>query len=69
MRFVLAVFAAAVCTAACASGSERPPVRKDVIRRGDRPLTLVGRTVAVGDAAPDATRQQPVVDESASSVA
>jgi thiol peroxidase len=41
--------------AACASGPSRPPARKDVIRRGETPLTLVGRTVEVGQVAPDAT--------------
>ena len=30
------------------------PERTDVIRRGDKPLTLVGKTLDVGDAVPDA---------------
>ena len=49
--------------AACSSGNsgggnakpaEARPERTDVIRRGDTPLTLVGKTLDVGDAMPDA---------------
>jgi thiol peroxidase len=32
-----------------------PPERTDVIRRGDGPLTLVGKTLDVGDPLPDVT--------------
>jgi thiol peroxidase len=32
-----------------------PPERTDVIRKGDGPLTLVGKTLDVGDPMPDAT--------------
>lgn len=53
-RFV-PVLLVGLATVACASEPARPPVRKDVIRRGETPLTLVGRTVEVGQAAPDAT--------------
>jgi thiol peroxidase len=52
MRFAVLVVAALV---ACSSNPTRPPTRTDVIRRGDKPLTLVGRTVEVGQMAPDAT--------------
>ena len=41
---------------ACSKGSsapEAPPERTDMIRRGDKPLTLVGKTLDVGDPLPD----------------
>lgn len=55
----------AVLLAACSSSTPAaPPERTDMIRRGDRPLTLVGKTLEVGDVMPDATvydgKLQPV---------
>jgi thiol peroxidase len=52
----------AVLVAACNSGgggdkpaaAPAPIERTDVIRRGDKPLTLVGKTLEVGDPMPDA---------------
>jgi thiol peroxidase len=44
---------------ACAKDSAKappvPPERTDVIRRGDGPLTLVGKTLDVGDPLPEVT--------------
>lgn len=43
--------------AACSSSSSAPPAppeRTDLIKRGDKPLTLVGKTLDVGDTMPDA---------------
>lgn len=47
----------ATLLAACSSSSTpaAPPERTDMIRRGDKPLTLVGKTLDVGDVMPDAT--------------
>lgn len=48
-------------TACSNGGSDKPatpparPERTDVIRRGDKPLTLLGPTLDVGDAMPDVT--------------
>jgi thiol peroxidase len=40
----------------CSSSAPAPPLeRKDLITRGGQPLTLLGRTVEVGQRAPDAT--------------
>lgn len=44
--------------AACsktASEPPAPPERTDMIRRGDAPLTIVGKTLDVGDPMPDVT--------------
>lgn len=48
--------------AACSNGGDGKPAaeaarpeRTDVIRRGDAPLTLVGKTLEVGDPMPDVT--------------
>jgi len=58
-RFVAATVTAVLFAAGCGrstdSAAARPPERTDLIRRGDQPLTLIGRTVEVGQAAPDAT--------------
>ncbi len=55
----LAAVLVLVAAAACSSGgsakpAEARPERTDVIRRGDTPLTLVGKTLDVGDPMPDA---------------
>lgn len=52
--------------AACGSSSgaaSPPPSRTDLIRRGDQPLTLVGRTPEVGQPAPDATLRDAKLGE------
>jgi len=49
---LLALLAAAGCSRASGDG---PPERTDLIRKGDQPLTLIGKTVEVGQTAPDAT--------------
>lgn len=54
----------AVLVACSSSTPAAPPERTDVIRRGAAPLTLVGKTLEVGDTMPDATlydgKLQPV---------
>lgn len=54
---IAAVILASLVAAGCGSadGPAAPPTRTDLIRRGDAPLTLVGRTADVGQRAPDAT--------------
>jgi thiol peroxidase len=54
------IAAIVLASAACSSGGDGKPTveparpeRTDVIRRGDGPLTLVGKTLEVGDAMPD----------------
>ncbi|HVV83017.1 MAG TPA: thiol peroxidase [Kofleriaceae bacterium] len=55
------LFAVAVAGAGCKSEADgrgspaAPPTRTDLVRRGDTPLTLVGRQPEVGAKAPDAT--------------
>lgn len=46
------VLALAACSNA-APAPEAPPERTDLIRRGDKPLTIVGKTLDVGDPMPD----------------
>jgi thiol peroxidase len=60
MCLLLPVFATAAACNRTQSESKRcpeveppPPERTDVIARGDKPLTLVGRTPDVGELAPD----------------
>jgi thiol peroxidase len=49
------LFAAVLAVAGCGRGGPAtPPSRTDVINRGGKPLTLVGRTPEVGQRAPEA---------------
>jgi thiol peroxidase len=48
----LILLALAACSKS-ASAPEAPPERTDMIRRGDKPLTMVGKTLDVGDPMPD----------------
>lgn len=55
MQRLLALFLVTACSS---SGGDKPseaprPERTDVITRGDTPLTLVGKTLDVGDPMPD----------------
>ena len=52
-RLAALVLAVAACSTSKPAEPARPPERTDVIRRGDSPLTLVGKTLDVGDPMPD----------------
>ena len=55
MRAAIPVFLLAVACTSGASAPPAPPKRTDVIGRAGTPLTLVGKTLDVGDAMPDVT--------------
>jgi thiol peroxidase len=62
MRYLALLLALAACSKDSAAPAPAPapvevapPERTDVIRRGETPLTLVGKTLDVGDAMPDVT--------------
>lgn len=59
---LLALMIVPACGSAT-SAAPPPPSRTDVIRRGDQPLTLVGRTPEVGQPAPDATLRDAKLGE------
>ncbi|MBA3463994.1 MAG: thiol peroxidase [Deltaproteobacteria bacterium] len=54
IRFVVVVSLLAACSKT-ASAPPAPPERTDLIKRGDQPLTIVGKTLDVGDPMPDVT--------------
>jgi thioredoxin-dependent peroxiredoxin len=56
MRMLVLLVALAACSKDSAPAAPAaPPERTDLIRRGDKPLTLVGKTLDVGDPMPDVT--------------
>ena len=55
IRFALAAVLLAACSKTTTSEPPPPPERTDVIKRGAAPLTLVGKTLDVGDPMPDVT--------------
>ncbi|HVK89096.1 MAG TPA: thiol peroxidase [Kofleriaceae bacterium] len=48
----LLVVLLAACSSSSTTSTTPPPERTDLIKRGDGPLTLVGKTLDVGDAMP-----------------
>jgi thiol peroxidase len=54
---------AVACGSSGPSQPPPPPTRADLISRGDKPLTLVGRTVEVGQVAPDAVLRDAKLGE------
>lgn len=54
IRIVLVAALLAACSKT-ASEPPAPPERTDLIKRGDQPLTVVGKTLDVGDPMPDVT--------------
>lgn len=59
MRKLVLLVALAACSKDAAPTASAPPERTDLIRRGDKPLTLVGKTLDVGDPMPDVTVAGP----------
>lgn len=55
MRALLLCLLVACAKDSAPKAPPAPPERTDVIRRGDGPLTLVGKTLDVGDSLPDVT--------------
>jgi thiol peroxidase len=55
VRVLLLCLLVACAKDSTAKAPPAPPERTDVIRRGDAPLTLVGKTLDVGDPLPDVT--------------
>lgn len=49
---IILLLATACSSSSSAPSAAPPPERTDLIRRGDSPLTLVGKTLDVGDAMP-----------------